>query len=713
LVLKRLLAAVAVLLAIVAPVRAQNPPANTSGALTATGSVTLTTSGYGSVAIQITGSFVATVTFEGSVDASTYASLLCSAIASGSTVTSASATGVWICSTGGLKSVRGRVSAYTSGTVTIALQAAPAGGGGGGGGGSSGAVNIADPSTPSQKAAVNASGQLSITCANCSGSGASAVDESTFTQGTNSIAPSGGLFTNSYSALSSGQAGVAQITSDGAFFVNHTKIGGTAVDTNSGNKSAGTQRFVLATDQPQLTNALKVDPSAVTSPVSVSSLPLPSGASTSAKQPALGTAGSASTDVLTIQGIASMTKLLVTPDLPSGAATSTKQSDGSQKTQIVDGSGNVIASTSNNLNVQCANCSGSGASAADEASFTAGTSTFAPFGGFFQTTATSNALTNGQQGLAQMTAQRALFANLRNASGTEVGTSTTPLQVTLANTGANATAVKVDGSAVTQPVSIADGSDTTLGARADAKSTATDTTAVSAMSVLKQISASVQAPPSQAVTNAGTFAVQNTQQGTASQNVAQLAGTTTDTNSGTKSAGTLRVVLATDQPQLTNKLLVTPDSVALPANQSVNVSQMNGATTSMNAGSPDSGTQRVVLADGALECVIVSAASTNSNNCKGSAGQFFGYDLYNTTTTTYYLRLYNTSSAPTCSSSTGFIRSIPIPPAAASGQVGGGIRVMPVGVSYGTGLSYCLTGGSSSTDNTNAATGVFGTVVYR
>jgi hypothetical protein len=79
--------------------------------------------------------------------------------------------------------------------------------------------------------------------------------------------------------------------------------------------------------------------------------------------------------------------------------------------------------------------------------------------------------------------------------------------------------------------SIADGSAVTLGAKADAKSTATDTTAITIMSVLKQISASVQAPPSQAVTgifwqstqpvslasvpshavtNAGTFAVQNT-----------------------------------------------------------------------------------------------------------------------------------------------------------------------------------------------------------
>lgn len=64
-----------------------------------------------------------------------------------------------------------------------------------------------------------------------------------------------------------------------------------------------------------------------------------------------------------------------------------------------------------------------------------------------------------------------------------------------------------------------------------------------------------------------------------SVNVSQLAGTTTDTNSGSKSAGTLRVVIATDQPALTNKLLVTPDSVALPANQSVNCAQIAGTNT--------------------------------------------------------------------------------------------------------------------------------------
>lgn len=95
-----------------------------------------------------------------------------------------------------------------------------------------------------------------------------------------------------------------------------------------------------------------------------------------------------------------------------------------------------------------------------------------------------------------------------------------------------------------------------------------------------------------AVTQSGAWSLSANQ----STNVAQLAGTTTDTNSGNKSAGTLRVVLATDQPALTNKLLVTPDSVALPANQSVNVAQVNGVTTLMGNGVTGTGSQRVTIA---------------------------------------------------------------------------------------------------------------------
>lgn len=183
-------------------------------------------------------------------------------------------------------------------------------------------------------------------------------------------------------------------------------------------------------------------------------------------------------------------------------------------------------------------------------------------------------------------------------------------------------------------VTKADGSDVTLGSKADAKNTATDTTAITIMQVLKEISAMEQAPASRAVTNAGTFEVQ-------------------------------------------------PDGTT---------------ATTTNAAS---------------RCVLVSAASTNATNCKGSAGNVYGFRFVNTTTTVYYLRMYNSSSSPTCSSATGFIESIPIPPAASSGQAGGIVSIEPMGEGYSTGISFCFTGGSSSTDNTNAATGVFGTILYR
>lgn len=93
----------------------------------------------------------------------------------------------------------------------------------------------------------------------------------------------------------------------------------------------------IDTKTPALTGGgrVPVDPSGVTSPVSAASLPLPSGASTAAKQPALGTAGAPSADVLTVQGATSMTALKVDGSavtqpvsaaslpLPAGAATQT------------------------------------------------------------------------------------------------------------------------------------------------------------------------------------------------------------------------------------------------------------------------------------------------------------------------------------------------------------------------------------------------------
>lgn len=100
-----------------------------------------------------------------------------------------------------------------------------------------------------------------------------------------------------------------------------------------------------------------VDGSGVTQPVSAASLPLPTGAATAAKQPALGTAGTPSADVLTVQGVASMTAFKVDGSavtqpvsaaslpLPSGAAQEHTTAASPHSVRLSDGSAFYKATT--------------------------------------------------------------------------------------------------------------------------------------------------------------------------------------------------------------------------------------------------------------------------------------------------------------------------------------------------------------------------------
>jgi hypothetical protein len=184
---------------------------------------------------------------------------------------------------------------------------------------------------------------------------------------------------------------------------------------------------------------------------------------------------------------------------------------------------------------------------------------------------------------------RVKIAQGADGSATDVS-SAAPLQVSLANHAANATAVKVDGSAVTQPVSAASlplptGAATAakqpaLGTAGTASSDVITVQGIASMTALKVDGSAVTQPVSD---GSGSLTVDGT---VAASNLPA----TVDTNSGSKSASTLRVVLATDQPQLTNKLLVTPD-----ANSAVNIAQMNGVTVTMGNGSSGTGVQRVTM----------------------------------------------------------------------------------------------------------------------
>lgn len=97
-------------------------------------------------------------------------------------------------------------------------------------------------------------------------------------------------------------------------------------------------------------------------------------------------------------------------------------SDGTIDSRIYDVAGTGLTSTTvtthQALDVNVVAGSSSGA-VADESTFTYGTSMQTPVGGVFNTSVT--ALTSGQTGAFSCTATRAIWTNLRNSSGTELG----------------------------------------------------------------------------------------------------------------------------------------------------------------------------------------------------------------------------------------------------------------------------------------------------
>jgi hypothetical protein len=230
-------------------------------------------------------------------------------------------------------------------------------------------------------------------------------------------------------------------------------------------------------------------------------------------------------------------------------------------------------------------------------------------------------------------------------------------------------------------------------------------------------------------------------------NVAQVGGTNADTNSGVKSAGTLRVVLATDQPALTNKLLVTPDSVALPANQSVNVNQLAGTTTDTNSGNKSAGTLRVVLAtdqpaltnkllvtpdaNSAVNCAQINGVAVLMGNgvtgtgsqrvtiasdntafsvnatlkpatsggltvatgsitntataIKAAAGQVYGWYFYNPNASVAYVQFFNTAAASVTLGTTAPVYSLGIP------ATSGANVMLETGIAHSTAIAIGIT----------------------
>lgn len=87
----------------------------------------------------------------------------------------------------------------------------------------------------------------------------------------------------------------------------------------------------------------------------------------------------------------------------------------------------------------------------------------------------------------------------------------------------------------------------------------------------------------------------------------------------------------------------------------------------------------------------LSAATTNGANVKASAGQLYGWYLYNANAATRYVKLYNTAGTPSVGTDTP-VMTLPIPP-------GGAANVLAeVGMPFATGIGIGITTGVADND---------------
>ncbi len=261
------------LLLLSVPIFPQVPPVYTiTGAITAastnctttpTGCVVLDMNANGgSVIGQITGSITATIQFEGLPNgASTWVSMIGTAVDDGSTANSATAAGTWQFSTAGMSSFRMRASAFTSGPANVVLSSASSvsrhvieSGGG--------SVTSVATTAPLSGGTITTSGTLS--CPTCVTSAAAVASTRVpYGAGTQQLATSSLLTFNSVGGTLTSQRLAADLT----VTANELDITGDTTGEISirGAADAGTWTMTLPVDDGTSGQFLKTDGSGVTS----------------------------------------------------------------------------------------------------------------------------------------------------------------------------------------------------------------------------------------------------------------------------------------------------------------------------------------------------------------------------------------------------------------------------------------------------------------
>lgn len=321
-------------------------------------------------------------------------------------------------------------------------------------------------------------------------------------------------------------------------------------------------------------------------------------------------------------------------------------------------------------------------------------------------------------------------------STSPTGVAANPFQVSLANTAANAVAVKVDGSAVTQPVSgtvtanlgtlngvaldtsvngviVAQGS-TTSGEKGPLVQGAVTTSAPSyttaQTSPLSLTTSGALRVDGSAVTQpvSGTFWQATQPVSAASLPLPSGASTAAKQPAlGTAGAASSDVItvqgiasmtaLKVDGSGVTQPVSGTFWQTTQPASQSGTWTVQPGNTANTT---PWLVQQNGVTAGGSTPYKLNSAASTNATSVKGSAGQVYMITASNVGSGVAFLKLYNKASAPTVGTDTPIlVFLIPVASTAANGA-GTNIPVPSCGLAFGTGIAFAITGGAADSDTT-------------
>jgi len=203
------------------------------------------------------------------------------------------------------------------------------------------------------------------------------------------------------------------------------------------------------------------------------------------------------------------------------------------------------------------------------------------------------------------------------------------------------------------------------------------------------------------------------------------AGTAVDQGNGAVSNGTQRVTIANNSTGVINQggtwsmrlqdgagTSITSTTQALDVN--VKNANANGQNTMANSSpvviasnqSTVPVTFGAVASTGTLTHQIPTAASTNQQVVKASAGTVYMIRGVNTTASLLYIRMFDAATTPTCSGTAKEV--IPVP---ASTTGAGLVAPQALGQDYTTGIAYCVT--ADAAGSSNGTTGLYFTLLYK